>query len=90
MAQYLAVCGGVEVTWVRVKEEGNDGARGGKMRGGRRRRDGESYDRRAFEIVNGGRQLTNVGVPWVVMSVRNGSPGWSGRGWRRQGVEGRG
>lgn len=58
---------------------GRDGGRGG-----------ESYDRRAFEIVNGGRQLTNVGVPWVVMSVRNGRPGWSGRGWRQQGVEGRG
>lgn len=30
--------------------------------------DGESYDRRAWKMVNGGRQLTNVGGPWVVMT----------------------
>lgn len=78
------------MTWGRVKGGGEgvmEHALGG---GGEGEVDGESYDRSALEIVNGRRQLTNVGGPWVVMSARNGRQGWSGGGWRRQGVEERG
>lgn len=58
-------------------EGGCDGGRCGRGGEGWRVSDGESYDRRAWKMVNGGRQLTNAGGPWVVMTppVRRGKGG---------------